>query len=134
MAFCDLPSILIVDDDREFRQSLAKIFQKAGFSVSVAGDGGQASELLGKAYYPLIVLDLKMPGKSGLEVLREIKAQTPEAKVIMVTAFADPDSIQRALNAGAFAYLNKPVKREDILASVKKALELSVPRSEDEVV
>lgn len=125
--------ILILDDDQEFKRSLTKIFQKAGFQVN-AGDGRQASELLGKAYYPLIVLDLQMPGKSGLEVLREIKAQTPEAKVIMVTAFADPDSIRQALSAGAFAYLNKPVKRENILASAKKALELSVPRSEDEAV
>jgi len=134
MIALDAPRILAVDDDREFRRSLVKIFQKAGFLVNVAADGHQAMTLLDKNHYDLVVLDLKMPGKSGLEVLREIKAQTPEAKVIMVTAFADPDSIRQALSAGAFAYLNKPVKREDILASVKKALELSVPRSEDEVV
>jgi len=134
MIALDAPRILAVDDDREFRRSLVKIFQKAGFGVNVAVDGHQAMTLLDKNHYDLVVLDLKMPGKSGLEVLREIKAQTPEAKVIMVTAFADPDSTRQALSAGAFAYLNKPVKREDILASVKKALELSVPRSEDEVV
>ena len=117
--------ILILDDDQEFRCSLAKIFQKAGFQVNAAGDGNQAGELLSKAHYHLIVLDLKMPGKSGFELLKEIKTNTPEAKVIIVTAFGDATDCRQVMQAGAFAYLNKPVKREVILEFAARALEHS---------
>jgi len=65
--------ILIVDDDSEFRRSLKRILQKAGYHVNSASNGSQASEMLNKRVYPLILLDLHMPGKSGLELLSEVK-------------------------------------------------------------
>jgi DNA-binding NtrC family response regulator len=102
---------------------LGKIFLKAGFQVSEARDGTQASELLKQEHYPLVVLDLKMPGKPALELLREIKAETPESKVIIVTAFGDTLSYRQAMDAGAFACLDKPVKRKEILETTGKALE-----------
>jgi DNA-binding NtrC family response regulator len=118
----DNPRILVVDDDREFQRSLIKIFLKAGYQVNVASDSVQALAVLNRRHYDLIVLDLKMPGKSGLEVLREIKIKTPDSKVIVVTAFGDSTSYREAMAIGAFDYLNKPVKRKEILEASRKAL------------
>ena len=122
MISSDAPCILAVDDDREFRRSLIKIFEKAGFQVDVAADGNQAAALLGKNHYDLVVLDLKIPGKSGLELLREIKAKTPNTQVIVVTVYGEADSCFEAKTAGAFECLNKPVKRNVILETAQRAL------------
>jgi DNA-binding NtrC family response regulator len=122
MASVDMPRILVVDDDREFQRSLIKIFQKAGYQVNVASDSVQALALLNRRQYDLVVLDLKMPGKSGLEVLRDIKTKTPDSKVIVVTAFGDSTSYREAMAIGVCDYLNKPVKRKEILDASRKAL------------
>jgi len=122
MASLDIQRILVVDDDREFQRSLIKIFQKAGYQVNVASDSVQALAVLDRRQYDLIVLDLKMPGKSGLEVLREIKTKRPDSKVIVVTAFGDSTSHSEAMAIGACDYLNKPVKRKEILEASKRAL------------
>lgn len=122
MASVDTSRILVVDDDREFQRSLIKIFQKAGYQVNVASDSVQALAVIDRRHYDLIVLDLKMPGKSGLEVLREIKTKTPDSKVIVVTAFGDSTSHREAMAIGACDYLNKPVKRKEILEASRKAL------------
>jgi DNA-binding NtrC family response regulator len=122
MASLDTPRILVVDDDREFQRSLIKIFLKAGYQVNVASDSVQALAILDRRHCDLIVLDLKMPGKSGLEVLREIKTKTPDSKVIVVTAFGDSASHSEAMATGACDYLNKPVKRKEILEASKRAL------------
>ncbi|MDZ7343653.1 MAG: universal stress protein [candidate division KSB1 bacterium] len=127
VAFADPPRVLVVDDDQEFRRSVTKIFQKAGFRVSAATSASDADALLKQEKYSLIVLDLKMPGKSGVEFLHEIKAKTPASKVIMVTAFGDAITLRQALAAGAAAFLNKPVKRKELLESAKRALESLPP-------
>jgi DNA-binding NtrC family response regulator len=122
MAALDAPRILVVDDDREYRRSLVKIFHKAGFDIQVAADGNQAAVLLDKTHYDLLVLDLKIPGKSGLELLREIKMKTRATEVIVVTAYGEADSRNEAIAAGAFEYLNKPAKRNAILEASQRAL------------
>jgi DNA-binding NtrC family response regulator len=115
--------MLIVDDDREFRRSLTKVFEKAGFLVKAAATGYQAALLLKREQYPIIVLDLKMPGKSGMDLLREIKAKSPGSKVIVVTASADAANTRDAISAGAFEFLRKPLKRQEIFESARRALE-----------
>ncbi len=115
--------ILIIDDDREFRRSLTKIFRKAGFQVSNASTGYQAALLLNREEYPLIVLDLKMPGRSGIDLLRDIKAKSPASKVIVVTASGDDANTGETMAAGAFDYLKKPLKRQEIFDSARRALE-----------
>ena len=122
MASVDTPRILVIDDDREFQRSLIKIFLKAGYQVNVASDSVQALAVLDRRHYDLVVLDLKMPGKSGLEVLREIKIKTRDSKVIVVTAFGDSTSYREAMAIGACDYLNKPVKRKEILEASRRAL------------
>jgi len=114
--------ILIVDDDSEFRRSLKRILQKAGYHVSSASNGSQANEMLNKRVYPLILLDLHMPGKSGLELLSEVKEKSPESKVIMMTVDGAVGNYTKAMNDGAFAYLNKPIKMKKILTYTNMAL------------
>ena len=114
--------ILIVDDDSEFRRSLRKILQKAGYQVSSAVSALQASKILAKHAYPLILLDLHMPGKSGLDLLHEVKEKTPESKVIMITVDGSADNYSEAMSAGAFAFLHKPVKMKKILTYASMAL------------
>ncbi len=114
--------ILIVDDDSEFRRSLRKILQKAGYTVNSASSAPQASQILSKHAYPLIFLDLHMPGKSGLELLPEVKEKTPESKVIMITVDGSVDNYSEAMSAGAFAVLHKPLKMKKILTYASMAL------------
>jgi len=114
--------ILIVDDDSEFRRSLKRILQKAGYHVSSASSGSQASEILNKRVYPLILLDLHMPGKSGMELLSDVKEKSPESKVIMMTVDGAVGNYTKAMNDGAFAYLNKPIKMKKILTYTNMAL------------
>ena len=73
--------VLVVDDDCEFRRSLKKLLQKAGYQVSQASNGIQASQMLSEKNYPLILLDIHMPGKSGLSVLNEVKGIIPDIDV-----------------------------------------------------
>ncbi len=114
--------ILIVDDDAEFRRSLRKILQKAGYQVSSAVSALQASKILAKHAYPLIFLDLHMPGKSGLELLHEVKEKMPASKVIMITVDGSADNDSEAMSAGALAVLHKPVKMKKILTYTSMAL------------
>lgn len=117
--------ILIVDDDSEFRRSLSKILQKAGYQVSTAASGMQIDEMMSKEVYPLVILDVHMPGKSGLEVLKEVKEKSPKTKVIMITVNSELYTYTEALNSGAFAFLTKPVKMKEILKYVSMALNSS---------
>jgi len=114
--------ILIVEDDSEFRCSLKRILQKAGYHVSSASNGSQASEMLNKRMYPLILLDLHMPGTSGLELLHEVKEKTPESKVIMITVDGSADNYSEAISAGAFAVLQKQLKMKKLLTYASMAL------------
>jgi DNA-binding NtrC family response regulator len=122
MTSVDETRVLVVDDNREFRRSLVKIFQKAGFQVNVAAEGNQAGVLLGQSHYDLVVLDLQIPGKSGVELLREIRVKSPDTQVIVVTVYGDTTSCFEAQAAGAFECLNKPVKRNAILEASQRAL------------
>lgn len=118
----DLNNVLIVDDDSEFRSSLSKILSKANYKVSAAASGREASELLLKSKYPLILLDMYMPEKSGLEVLKEVKEKYPASRVIIITVNGEGDMLRTAQNVGVFAFLIKPVKRKVLLKYIQQAL------------
>jgi DNA-binding NtrC family response regulator len=113
--------ILVVDDDSEFRRSLTKILQKAGYEVSAAHEGRQASESIGHEFYPVILLDVHLPGKSGVEVLKDIKLKSPKSRVIIISVNGDTEMHRQIERLGVFAYLHKPVKREEILNFAKLA-------------
>ncbi|HEX9653297.1 MAG TPA: response regulator [bacterium] len=113
--------ILLVDDNSEFRRSLTKILEKAGYQVNSVPEGSQASESIGHEFYPVILLDVHLPGKSGVEVLKEIKTKSPKSRVIIISVNGDTEMHRQIEGLGVFAYLHKPVKRKEILNFAKLA-------------
>ena len=125
-------NILIVDDDLQFRLSLVKTFVKAGYRVSAVTDGQEALNLIRKSFYDLIITDQKIPGINGLELLSQIKELSPKTEVILITAYGDVSLHRRAKDAGAFGYLDKPLKREEILSLAANAIKRTTVRHNTE--
>ncbi len=120
-----MASILIVDDERSMREFLAICLKRAGHQVTTAEQGDRAVALLDKGdELDLVITDLKMPGPiDGLGVLDEVKRKSPETQVIMVTAYATAETAIAAMKRGAYDYLTKPFKVDEITVVVDRALE-----------
>ena len=114
--------ILIVDDERTARLSLSEIFTLRGAQTATAADGQEAIDLINKNAFDLIVLDIKMPGISGLQVLETVQQVAPATIVVLLTAHATVDSAIRALRQGAFDYLLKPAQPQAIIEVVERGL------------
>ncbi len=115
--------VLIVDDERSMREFLAIVLKKEGYAVSVAAHGADALSALDKEIFDLVLSDVKMPGLSGIDVLKAVKAASPSTIVLMMTAFASTDSAVEAMREGAYDYLTKPFKIDEVKLLVKNALE-----------
>ena len=120
-------SILLVDDDPEFRKAMKKMFEKSGYNVTVAADGQEALEALSEETFDLIISDLRMPNLNGMELMEELKRRKINLPVIFITAYGEVESYMDLMNLGAFEYINKPVKGQEILGVVRKALESASP-------
>ncbi len=118
-----MPRILIVDDEADMRWLLANILQAQGFEVVAAEDGQAALEKVRKDAPSVILLDLKMPRLSGMEALEKIKAIDPLVPVIILTAYGDIPTAVQAMRLGAYDYLTKPFRNDDILFCIRRALE-----------
>ena len=116
-------SLLLVDDDPEFRKAMKKMFEKSGYDVTVAADGQEALVALGEKNFDLIISDLRMPNLNGMELMEELKRRKINLPVIFITAYGEVESYMDLMNLGAFEYINKPVKGQEILGIVRKALE-----------
>jgi len=114
--------ILLVDDEREFRETLAKLLDRRDYDVLVAGDGSQALGLFLQGDVEAVILDMKMPGLHGIETLREIKRLDPAAEVIILTGHLVKSTEQEGLRLGAFAYLTKPCSFQELLETIEAAL------------
>jgi DNA-binding response OmpR family regulator len=117
-----IPWVLLVDDDPSHNQAMAKILEQAGYCVCAAGNGEEALVLFSGRPFDLVITDLQMPRQSGLELLRSIRAQDPQVAVVVLTAFGEWTTYVQAMDSGAVDYMNKPVRREDILLTIRKAL------------
>jgi len=115
--------ILVVDDEESSRIGLSKILTKSGYDVVTAEDGAQAVERLKKHKCDLVITDMKMPRMDGIELLRKIKEDFADIGVIIVTAYGEVDSYLEAMNLGAFEYLNKPIKIDELKKVIAKVLE-----------
>lgn len=113
---------MLVDDEEAIRESLGELLKLEGYEVSLAESGDVAVNLLNTEEFDLVLLDLKMPGMSGVEVLRWINAHVPDTKVIFLTAHGTLESAIEALRHGVHDYLLKPVSAQEILQSVRNAL------------
>ena len=115
--------VLIVDDEKRFRNTMVKIFNKQGLAGKAVGGGDEALEELATNKYDVVLLDVKMPGISGVEVLKRMKKQGCKAEVIILTGHASVDIALEIMNHGAYDYLLKPCATEKILQKISMAYE-----------
>jgi DNA-binding NtrC family response regulator len=116
-------SVLLVDDEKEFVSTLAERMQMRGFDPQVAFSGEQALEMLTRSIPDVMVLDLKMPGIDGLEVLRRVKKSHPRIQVIILTGHGSERDEVAARRLGAFDHLQKPVDLNDLVLVMEQAFE-----------
>lgn len=121
MIMSEKPLILIVDDELGPRESLRMILRD-DYNVETAGCGKEATLLIDKNEFDLIILDIRMPEMNGIDLLKVIRERTPATEVIMVTAYASVDTATEALRLGAVDYLNKPFEVSHVRNVVKKGL------------
>src|SRR4051812_34489590 len=113
--------ILIADDDQTCRDSIQKVLERQGHSVEVAGDVDAALAALGRCAFDLVVCDYKMPGKTGIDLLIELRKRECAVPVLMVTAFADQETENAARELGALELLKKPFRRQELIDRTTKA-------------
>ncbi len=116
-------SILIVDDEESIRDVISRGLQKDGYDCVMASDGTEALETVSKQSFDLVLLDIKMPGVSGIEVLSQIMTEHPDTCVIMATAVADGHTAVEAMKMGALDYITKPLNMNDLSFRVEQTLE-----------
>lgn len=115
--------ILVVDDEAPFREALGKVLAKEGHAVLLAADGQEGLNLLRNKPVNVILLDLKMPGLAGLELLKAAKLLVPDVEVIVITGHGTVDEAVQAMKQGAYDFITKPFKRLTLVKAVEKALE-----------
>jgi DNA-binding NtrC family response regulator len=113
--------ILVIDDEKSQRDILNDILKDAGYHITLAEDGEKGIEKLKDSTITIVLTDLKMPNKSGLEVLREVQKINPEIQVIIMTAFGTIPSAVQAIKDGAYDYLTKPFNKEELLRVISRA-------------
>ncbi len=116
-------NILVVDDERSMREVLDIFLKNEGHNVTTAEDGKAAIEAIQKDIFDLVITDLKMPKVSGLDLLKSVKEISPNTIVVIITAFGTTESAVEAMKLGAFDYIQKPFKMDDIRLVVNNALE-----------
>ena len=115
--------LLVVDDEQRFLFTTEKLLNRQGFEVFIAESGGRALKLLEEHDIKVVILDVKMPGMSGIETLKEIKRLYPHIAVIMLTGHATVPSAVEAMQMGATDYLMKPVAMDQLIAKARDAVE-----------
>jgi DNA-binding NtrC family response regulator len=115
--------ILIVDDEESQRQQLAGFMKKQGFNVTSAESGAKALDLCQEKNFEVALIDLKMPGMDGIELLGKLKESNPEIQVIMMTAYGSVETAVEAMRLGAYHYVNKPINLDELKLNINKALE-----------
>lgn len=115
--------ILVVDDEEVIRDVLQTLLEKEGCETRAASDGAEALELFEAEPPDVVLLDLMLPDRSGLEVLREMLRRDPDAVVVIVTAYSSVEGAIQAMREGAFHYIPKPFQNQEVLLTVRKAAE-----------
>src|ERR1035438_3408198 len=115
-------NILVIDDEAGIRESLEVLLSLEGYSVRLAVDGEEGLRILDQETFDMVLLDLALPGQSGLELLPQIKERLPELPVIMITAYGTVDNVVEAVRAGAENFVQKPWDNEKLLADIRSAI------------
>jgi DNA-binding NtrC family response regulator len=115
-------AVLIIDDEAEIRESLQTLLEMEGFAVEAAATGEAGLQRIGEHPFDLILLDLTLPGRNGMEILAEIRGQENGLPVIMITAFGTVENAVRAMQSGAANFIQKPWDNEKLLADIRAAV------------
>jgi DNA-binding NtrC family response regulator len=114
---------ILVDDEELNRDLLQQILEREGYQVAIAANGQEALALLRQEAFHVVLTDLKMPGMTGVEVIRELKMLAPSTMGIIHTAYGSVETAVEAMKAGAYDYVTKPVRRDELLVVIQRALE-----------
>jgi two-component system response regulator HydG len=115
-------NILVVDDEQVMRDSCRQILEKEGYKVRLTDDGAEGLSAFKEESFHAVILDIRLPGMNGMEVLAQIKEESPETPVIIITGYASIESAVESIKHGAFEYLAKPFTPEELRVSVSKAI------------
>lgn len=115
--------ILVADDEKSMREFLDIMLKKEGYKVTLASNGEEVMKLIEKDIFDLALLDIRMPRLDGISVLKKIKTVSPETVVIMITAYASADTAIKAMKEGAYDYITKPFKVDEIKLIIQNGLE-----------
>ena len=124
----DKMSVLIVDDEERFRITMSRLLQAKGMSVMSAATGDEALKELASNPYDVVVLDIKMPGISGIETFKLMKQMGCTAEVVILSGHASVDTALEIIELGAYDYLLKPCDTEDLIAKISLAYERKLER------
>jgi DNA-binding NtrC family response regulator len=116
-------TVLVVDDDPTAYRLLREVLAREGYEVETAGSGREALEKAGTILFDVVLLDVRLPDLNGVEVLRELKPLSPETVVIMMTAFGSIETAIESIQRGAYDYISKPLKLDDVKLTVRRALD-----------
>ena len=122
------PRLLLVDDEERFRTTLSKLLGVRGIPVAAVGSGEEALAELRSKPYDVILLDIRMPGMNGIEVLAEIKKVNPDLEVIILTGHASVDAAADIMRLGGYDYLLKPCSVDELMDKVDSAHERKLAR------
>ncbi|MBI5446733.1 MAG: sigma-54-dependent Fis family transcriptional regulator [Deltaproteobacteria bacterium] len=126
-----MAKILVVDDDASLRRILEYNLSQEGYAVATAGSGEEALALLDRGRFDLVVTDIQMPGMDGMDLLRRIKAGSPDTQVVVITAFGTIEMAVEAMKAGAAEYVTKPFNRDELKLTIRKALRFQTLEAEN---
>ena len=115
-------TILVADDDQMFRESIRRILERQGYDVESVPDVDSALRSLGERHFDLVVCDYRMPGRSGIDLLKELNQQESRVPVMMVSALLDAATKELARELGAVEILDKPVRRQDLINGAAKVI------------
>ena len=111
--------LLIVDDEKEVCANLSEYLARRDFEVTVAISGKEATSILRTTFFPVIILDIKMPDADGMEILKDAIKQHPNSKIIMMTGFDEENQRDECLASGAYDYITKPIRISEILKKIE---------------
>ena len=117
------PRVLVIDDEARIQDACTRLLDNEGCEVDVAGDGQEGLEKIAKSHFDIVLLDLMMPGLSGLEVLSDIKSRHPDTVVIVITGYATLEHSIETMKKGAFDFLSKPFSPQELRVVITKAIE-----------
>ena len=123
--------ILVVDDEENIRHTLCRVLERGGYECCAVASVGEARTTLGEGRYELVLCDVRMPGESGVTLLRHLRSQHPGLPIVMVSGVSDPVFAAQALELGAFGYVAKPFEANQVLIEVANALRRAALEAEN---